>query len=56
MVNFYTDVLTQDEIERLDADPNFWRVDSWTQEQLADNKRWGHYMAHPEKHEHRGTK
>ncbi len=34
-----------DEEARYDADANFWRIDTWTQEQLADNARFGYYAA-----------
>jgi len=33
-----------DERDRWDADESFWRIDTWTDAQLADEQRFGHYM------------
>lgn len=32
--------------ERWDSDPDFWRLDTWSDAQLADNARFNYYLAH----------
>ena len=53
MPNYYEsndgEELVADQIERWDADENFWRLDTWTEAQLADNKRFNHYAANVER-------
>jgi hypothetical protein len=40
-----------DEEARWDADANFWRLDSWSEADLCDNRRFGHYLANVAKHD-----
>jgi hypothetical protein len=42
------------ERDRWDADESFWRIDTWSDAQLADEQRFGHYMQNA--HKHKGGK
>jgi hypothetical protein len=35
----------QDQLDRWDSDPHFWKLDTWTEAELCDDQRIGHYLA-----------
>lgn len=40
---------------RWDTDDAFWRIDTWTPQELADNARWSYYVSNPQRHASRGA-